>query len=376
MKETILIQHATVICEGHPLNGKVADIYIEAGKIRAVGEDLTYTGPRYDATGKYVSPGFIDAHVHCYHGKTAIGISPDDIGVRYGVTTLIDAGTSGADTLQDFKENIIDNAVTRVLVLLNVATSGLLTLNELADPEAINAMRIREALEQYGPLIVGLKARASSSVLGTMGITPIQRAAELAQLNDLPLVVHIGNAPPDIETVVDSIPEKGIITHMYHNKPNGLFTESGSPKLQTSDARQRQVKFDVGHGSSSFSFEIAEKAIRAGFEPDMISSDLYDKNRQHPVRSLVRVMNKLLASGMSVDDCIACVTTNVKANLNLKDRGDLSLGALGDLTIFELEKGTFEWEDSVGDKRMGTIKIKPVLTVLGGTEYQIDNGGL
>lgn len=376
MKETILIKHATVICEGHPLNGKVADIYIEEGKIKAVGQDLTFDGNQYDATGKFVSPGFIDAHVHCYYGKTAIGISPDDIGVRYGVTTLIDAGTAGANTLQDFKDRIIEKAETRVLVLLNVATNGLLNLSELADPEAINAERVRETLDKYGPLIVGLKARASSSVLGTMGITPIRQAANLAELNNLPLVVHIGNAPPDIETVVDTIPKNGIITHMYHNKPNGLFTDKGSPKPQTLSARQRQVKFDVGHGSSSFSFEIAEKAIDAGFAPDMISSDLYDKNRQHPVRSLVSVMNKLLASGMSIEDCIACVTTKVKASLNLKDRGDLSLGGLGDLTLFEVESGTFEWEDSVGDKRTSTKKIKPVLTILGGTEYQIDNGGL
>ncbi len=44
---------------------KIADVLVEDGKIKAIGENLEAAGSEvYDATGKVVTPGLIDLHVH------------------------------------------------------------------------------------------------------------------------------------------------------------------------------------------------------------------------------------------------------------------------------------------------------------------------
>lgn len=371
----LLIKNANLIDESSQYHNQIKDIYIEDGIIKKIGSDLKETCEVFNVEGYYVSPGFIDIHVHCYHDETVIGVSPREIGVKTGVTTLIDAGTSGAHTIKDFYERIIKPADERVFVLLNTASDGLKTLSELSEEGAIDEVKIESAVSKYKDLIVGLKARASSSVLKDKGIDPIIKSKEIATKLGLPLVIHIGNAPPVVEDILSCACHNDVITHCYHNKPNGLFLESGQPKHEVIDAQDKGVKFDIGHGSSSFSFDIFEKALKHDFKHDFIGSDIYDKNISTVVKSLINVMNKVIACDLPVEEVIGMVTYKPAEHFNLKGLGSITEGYYGDFTIFKQHESGQTFEDSVGKKKNSNKWIEAKYAIVNGTIYRTENGG-
>lgn len=344
----------TVIKNGRLLDKKnnfhmtKADILIENGVIKKIGENINEEGSRIiDVENSIVSPGFIDIHVHCYPSENTNGVFPDEIGVKKGVTTIVDAGTAGGETIEDFVENVIKKSKTRVYSLLNISSMGLKIKSELSDMKNIDKEKIKEALNKYPDLIVGLKARASGSVVKENGIKPIAEGKKIASELEIPLVVHIGNTPPKIEEVLELLGKGDIATHCYNNKVNGLVRE-GKVIPEVREAINRGVLFDVGHGSESFSLDTAAEGIEEGFEADIISTDIYSKNIITPVGSLENTMNKMMYLGWSVEKCVEKVTNVPAEVLKLKGLGELKEGYMGDLTIFDIvENGKLELKDSV-----------------------------
>ncbi|MCH4887915.1 amidohydrolase/deacetylase family metallohydrolase [Acidaminobacter sp. JC074] len=371
----LLIKNANIIDVSSKYHKQCVDIYIEDGVIKKIDKDLNEMGQVFDISSYLISPGFIDAHVHCYHGKTVIGIDPEKIGVKTGVTSLIDAGTAGANTIDDFYNRIIKKSEERVFVLLNTASDGLKTLSELSTDGVIDKKAIKKAIERYQDTIVGIKARASSSVLLDKGIGPIAESKNIATELGLPLVIHIGNAPPKVEEVLDLTSAGDVITHCYHNKVNGLFLESGIKKGQVANALHRQVKFDIGHGSSSFSFDVFEKAVKNGFRHDFIGSDIYDKNIGGPVVSLINVMNKVLACDFSLDDVVSSVTSKVSEHFKLSRLGTIKVGNFADFTVYKLHDSRKTFVDSVGQSRTGKSWIEAKYTLVEGEIFRVENGG-
>jgi len=376
MKRKMLLKNGLLLDVGSRFLYDKQDILIENGVIAKISDNIEeHDFEVIDASGLILSPGFIDVHVHCYYGNTAIGISPDDIGVKTGVTTLIDAGTSGANTIDDFYDRIIKNSSTRVYALLNVASDGLITLSELSEDRSIAKEDIKHKISKYHKRIIGLKARASSSVLKSKGIGPIKSAKEISTDLGLPLVVHIGNAPPRIEEILDIVGKGDIITHCYHNKPNGLFKEDGSPKPESLQAKERGVLFDVGHGSSSFSFDIAAKAVKSGFVCDFIGSDIYDKNKYTVVKSLENTMNKMIACKLTIEDVVKKVTNNPAKYFKLDRLGFLQEGFKGDITAYKINDSIIKLQDSSGIEIKSSQWIESKFTVVDGILYKVDGGG-
>lgn len=376
MKKSILIKNGLLLDKGSGFAYDKKDILIENGIIAKINDDIEKSDFEVvDASGLILSPGFIDVHVHCYYGDTAIGISPDEIGVKTGVTTLIDAGTSGANTIDDFYTRVIKKSNTRIYALLNVASDGLLTLSELAHNEAISAQKIEDTISKYPEIIVGIKARASSSVLKDKGIAPIKTAKKISSDIDLPLVVHIGNAPPKVEEILNIVGDGDVITHCYHNKPNGLISEYGNPKTEVVQAKKRGVLFDVGHGSSSFSFDIAVKAIKKGFVCDLIGSDIYDKNKYTVVKSLENTMNKMIACDLKIEDVIKKVTNIPAVHFKLDGLGFLKEGFKGDITAYKINNSTKKLQDSLGIEMESRQWIESKFVVVDGILYKVHGGG-
>lgn len=224
---------------------------------------------------------------------------------------------------------------------------GLKIKSELSDMKNIDKEKIKESLEKYSEIIVGLKARASASVVKENGIKPIAEGKKIASELEVPLVVHIGNAPPKIEEVLELLGKGDIATHCYNNKVNGLVRE-GKVIPEVREAIKRGVLFDIGHGSESFSLDTAEVGIKEGFEANIISTDIYSKNIITPVGSLENTMNKMLYLGWSVEKCVEKVTYEPARAFKLKGLGELKEGYMGDLTIFDIvENGKLELKDSV-----------------------------
>ncbi|MDF2881374.1 MAG: putative amidohydrolase [Clostridiaceae bacterium] len=336
------------------------DIFIENGQIKEIGKGLYKEGADVlKLEGEIVAPGFIDIHTHCYKGKSSIGTEADIIGVQRGTTTIFDAGTSGALNYDDFKENTIRKSKTHIYTFLNISNWGLNNPGELSNLNEINEEKILEKVQENKENILGIKVRASASVVGKNGIIPIEIGKNIAKKAGLPLIVHIGNYPPTVEEVLKLLESGDIVTHSYHGKKNGLFNEDGTSKEMTLEARKRGVRFDVGHGSESFSFSTFKRALRNNFTPDFISTDLYHKNMIEPVGSLLNVITKMVACGMTIEDCVKKVTYDVAEFFNLNNIGSLKNNAIGDFTIFDVNECNTVLKDSYGAEQ--EIKKRLVL---------------
>ncbi|WP_319704295.1 amidohydrolase/deacetylase family metallohydrolase [Cronobacter sakazakii] len=365
-----------ILRQARLVDDTLADVAIKDGKIAALGSVTGEARATRDLNGEhYVSPGWIDLHVHCYPKSPIYHDDPDAVGVSTGVTTVVDAGSTGANDIDDFYA-LTRGVATEVLALLNVSKVGLIAQNELADMANIDAAAAREAIARHPDFIVGLKARMSSSVVGENGIAPLERAKAIQQENGhLPLMVHIGNGPPPLDEIAARLSQGDIITHCFNGKPNRILTPQGQLRASVSDALERGVRLDVGHGSASFSFEVARQAIALGILPHTISSDIYCRNRINgPVRSLAHVMSKFLAIGLSLPQVIDCVTLHAAQALRLAHKGRLTPGADADLTIFDLRRQPVLFTDADEETLHGDYLLVPLAAVRAGTWHMTEQG--
>jgi dihydroorotase len=344
------------------------DIVISAGRISSIGGPKSpQTGDLFDASGLLVVPGLIDMHTHVYAGPTELGIAPDIVGVSRGVTTVIDAGSSGSENLAAFRSSTIDSAQTRVLAFINLARTGLERPRyEISSREFWSTSEEIFAAAQ-DPTVRGMKARASATAVGPLGIEPIKRAKELALHVNLPLMVHVGNAPPLFTDVLNLLTRGDIVTHCFHGKPGGILDERGQIIPEAIQARERGVLFDIGHGTSSFNFAVAEKACGQGFFPDLCGTDVYLQNVQGPVYDLPTTLSKMLALGISLVDVIRLATISAANALKMEDElGTLEVGRQADLSILRLVNEQRAVTDSDGNTKIMKQFLKPVAVVRAG----------
>ena len=366
----LLLRHARLV------DDTVSDIAVKDGKIAALGEITDPAVKTVDLRGEcYVSAGWIDSHVHCYPKSPIYYDQPDSIGIATGVTTVVDAGSTGADDIDDFY-TLTREATTDVYALLNISRVGLIAQNELANMANIDADAVKQAVQRHPDFIVGLKARMSSSVVGENGIIPLDHAKAMqAQNGDLPLMVHIGNNPPDLDEVAERLTAGDIITHCYNGKPNRILTPEGELRASVTRAISRGVRLDVGHGTASLSFAVAKRAISLGILPHTISSDIYCRNRiSGPVHSLANVMSKFLAIGMSLPQVIECVTASAADGLRLKNKGRLQVGLDADLTLFTLKRQPAVLVDAENDSLQAEQLLVPLAAIRAGKGYMTEQG--
>ncbi|MVT05706.1 amidohydrolase/deacetylase family metallohydrolase [Enterobacter sp. 10-1] len=360
----------------HLVDDTLIDIAIQDGKIAALGEISAPARKTIELDGSYyASAGWIDSHVHCYPNSPIYHDQPDSVGIATGVTTVIDAGSTGADDIDDFYQ-LTRSAATEVLALLNISRVGLIAQNELANMANVDAEAVTQAVKRHPDFIVGLKARMSSSVVGDNGITPLERAKAMQRENgDLPLMVHIGNNPPNLDEIADLLGAGDIITHCYNGKPNRILTASGELRASVTRALKRGVRLDVGHGTASFSFEVARRAIAMGILPQTISSDIYCRNRiDGPVRSLALVMSKFLAIGMSLPQVVECVTASAADGLRLTQKGRLAVGYDADLTLFTLQHAPTLLVDAEKESLQADNILVPLAAIRAGKGYLTEQG--
>ncbi|MHA7848723.1 amidohydrolase/deacetylase family metallohydrolase [Serratia sp. D1N4] len=367
-----------IIRRARLVDGTLADVAIQDGKIAAVGQvaaDASAHQQRDLAGNYYLSAGWIDSHVHCYPSSPIYHDEPDRVGVASGVTSVVDAGSTGTDDIDEFYA-LTRSAKTNVFAFLNISRIGLLRQNELAEMADINKSAVKQAIDGKPGFIIGIKARMSSSVVGQNGTQPLVLAKEIQQENhQLPLMVHIGNNPPDLDEIADLLTQGDIITHCYNGKPNRILTPAGALRESIQRALKRGVLLDVGHGTASFSFAVARQAIALGILPHTISSDIYCRNRiSGPVYSLAAVMSKFFTVGLSLPQVIDCVTANAAAALRLTTKGRLQPGLDADLTIFELRTAPQVFADSEGESVNGERLLVPLAAVVAGEVLLTDEG--
>ena len=368
----LLLQHGHVVDARNGISA-VRDVAIKDGRIAAVAAGLN---PRdalktVDASGLYVTPGLVDIHVHVYAGTGERGsyagdnsLYPDGYTLRVGVTTVADAGCSGYRNFEDFKQRVIDRSKTRVLAFLNIVGAGMRGAkfeNVLSDMEAAPAA---EMAKRHPGLIVGIKTAHYAGPEWT----PVEHAVEAGTLANIPVMVDFGTDHPErplADLVTKKLRPGDIYTHCYSGLRHEL-TDDGKVNPGMIAGRKRGVIFDVGHGGGSFAWRVAVPAIRQGFLPDSISTDLHIGSMNSGMKDLLNVMSKFLALGMSVDDVIGRSTWNPAKEIHHEELGNLSVGSPADVAVLRLETGHFGFTDMYGARLDGTRKLSCELTIRDG----------
>ena len=361
--KSLLIKNARIMIDTQKDQILDGDILVQDGRFARISPFIEESADvMVDAENAYVSAGFIDIHTHSYPiGK--LGMDPDELGVKRWSTSIFDAGTAGPETFEDFKTNYIDKAKTKVFSLLNLSKRGIEVGHELDSMDKLDPEGVRELVRKYPETIVGLKARASASVVGNMGLAPIKMTADLAHELGIPVLVHIGHYPPALTDVLDCLGERDVVTHAFHGKPGGII-QNNEILPEALAARKRGVLFDVGHGWESFCFTTYQRAKKLGFDCDTISSDLHALSADTPVVSNVLCMNKVINCGETLSQAVDKVTRRPAENFRLKDLGVIKEGCIADLCIFRFEDCDEEVLDANGNKLRLRKKIVPKKLVI------------
>jgi dihydroorotase len=362
---------------------EVRDVAVLQGKIAAVEKNIPpdQAGKVVDVSNLYVTPGLIDIHYHVGHGGAPLdwfavdarahalplGI-PADLALQSGVTTIVDAGTSGAETFLQEKEEVIDRAKVRVLAFLNVVANGMSGgLEQSLDQ--MDSKLCAATIKKYPDLIVGVKtAHYWTKETWDAEHVPwaaVDRAIECGTLAGVPVMFDFWPRPE--RTYADLILNKmrpgDIHTHVFAQQ-FPIILPDGKLNPILAEARARGVIFDVGHGSGSFWFRNAVTAQKQGFVPDSMSTDLHSGN--YTVVSMNNVMSKFLAMGVPLDDIIRRSTVNPASEIHRPELGTLSLGKDADIAVLEVMKGHFSYIDSGVARMDGNVKLAARMTVRAG----------
>lgn len=353
------------------------DVGVIDGKVAQVAADIPASRAKkvIDIKGLFITPGLIDMHVHVFMGNDdtyiangPTSVAPDGFTFRSGVTTVVDAGSSGWRNFRQFKAQTIDRSQTRVLALLNVVGTGMVGRFEEQDVSDMNPVMTANMITQLFPdLIVGIKA---AHYWGDF--TQVDRAVEAGTLAKVPVMVDFGehDPPNSIEALFMKHLRPGdIFTHTYSYGPTKRETvvdENGKVKPLIAEARKRGIIFDVGHGGGAFSWRQAVPAMQQGFAPDVISTDLHIQSMNGGMKDLANVLSKFINMGMTLQDAIARATWAPATVIDRKELGHLSIGADADIAVFNLRKGDFGFVDVRGMKLKGSQKLEAELTLRAG----------
>ena len=366
-----------------PLAGTTArgDVLSRDGVVAALGAVAPADASdveRIDVSGCLLAPGFVDIHAHVFGrpGVASSRLPADRVGVRQGVACLVDAGSAGAATIDDLPAVVHATQRTPVYALVNVGSPGLPEAagGHSSRPELVSLEATVRAVERHRDWVRGVKVQASHSHTGTYGLTAVAVAREAADRTGLPLMMHIGNAPPALDAALRYLREGDIVTHAYHGKAGGALTSGGAPLPALVEAVARGVIVDVGHGRSSFAFATAERALAAGLPVHTISTDIHRGNVDGPVVSLARTMTKLMLLGLSLEQVVRAVTLAPARALRLDGDGfgTLAVGRPAHVTLFRVRDGPYALADATGEVRVADRRIEPLAVYVGGERFAVD----
>lgn len=383
-------EYDILIKNGHVIDSKngidmLMDVAIKDSVIAKVASNIpTKQGKTViDAKGLYVSPGLIDMHGHHFFGtqpdaylsNSFSALPPDGFTLRSGVTTVVDAGGAGWRNFSTFKEQTIDRSKTRVLSFLNIVGSGMQGGAIEQNTGDMDSKLTAIVAKQYPEIIVGIKLAHYNG----FDWTPTERAVEAGKLADIPVMIDFGGSQPELslETLfMEKLRPGDIFTHAFaHVKGRiPLVNEQGKVEAFAFAAQKRGIVFDVGHGGGSFLFEQLVPAMKQGFKPNSISTDLHTGSMNGGMKDIVNIMSKFLNMDMPLNELISTVTWNPAQFIKRTDLGHLSVGAIADVTLLNIREGDFGFIDSEGKRMKGDKKLECELTIRAGKVVYDLNG--
>lgn len=367
-----------IIKSGHVIDAKnnlnaVLDIAITGDKITLIDKNIpAIQGNKViDANGLLVCPGLIDVHTHVFVGSKpgvfADGInslSPDDFSFKSGVTTVVDAGTSGWRNFQKFKSQVIEKSRTRILAYLNIAGGGMQGDPVQQDLYDMDAQKTAEAIMAHPDILVGVKIGHYEGA----SWSPFELAIQAANTAKVPLFVECHLPQYTLEDQLNHLRPGDMITHSYEkvSERMSIIDSSGKVHAFVLKARDRGVLFDVGHGGAGFWFSEAIPAVKQGLWPNSFGTDLHRFSMNAGMKDILNVMSKFLNMGMPLEEIIARATWKPAQAIKKTDLGQLSQGSTADISILRLREGSFGFIDAGGNRLSGRQKFEAEITIKDG----------
>lgn len=368
----LIVSGGTVVDPSQGLHG-LHDIAIKDERIAGVGAFEPSMGAAVlDARGLIVTPGIVDMHVHVYEGVSHYGVDADENCIHKGVTTVLDAGSSGAQTFPGFREYVIDRVKTRVFALINISTSGMISdlIGELEDLRWADPAETLKTLERNRDVLLGVKVRLEKRMAGENAIAALKMAREVADAARVPIMVHIGGTVNPLTEFLPLLRAGDVMTHCFHAKPYGVLDDAGVVVTEVRAAVERGVMLDIGHGRGGFSYEVCRKAISQDLYPSTISSDIHSHNIHGPVYDMATTMSKFLHLGFEMDDVVRMTSVDPARAMGMPDGiGTLRDGAPADISIFELRHGAFDFADALDVHETAERRLIPYAVVRDGETH-------
>lgn len=379
----LIIRNGTLVDPAQGINTQ-KDIALTSGRVAAILDPGSGVAAKHtlDVRGLYVLPGLIDLHVHVFSGVSHYGIDVDPTCLARGVTTVLDAGSSGALTFPGFRKFIIDVSQTRLYALLNISAMGMVSgsetippLGELEDLRYCNVETAVRMIEANRDRILGVKVRLSNFLAadGKNELQALLHAREAAEAVRMPLMVHSPLSSIPTERILDELRPGDILTHCVHGHGAGGIMSDDLKVLPAVRKKVEQgLRLDVGHGRGSFTFRVARAALEQGVAPGTISSDLHTYNLHGPVFDLVTTMDKFLHIGMELYEVVRRVTSTPAEVLGMPEEiGTLKPGANADIVVLDLQEGEFELTDTFGITETGHYHLEPCYIFRGGRQVGV-----
>lgn len=344
-------------------------------KISIATRDGKYVDPKEKIKVKNQSKrvilvsGLTDLHTHLFHGQD-IGIEAEGNLLSNGVTSAVDAGSAGGHLFKAFRESVIDKSTVTIKAFLNISSIGTTSVRlqgELVSPQYLDVDLAVNTIHEHSDVILGIKVRASFDAGGANTDEALLTARKAADKAGVPLMVHLGPAPSEVDLILENLGPGDILTHSFTGWSGNTLVYEGKPRASFARAVKRGVVIDVGHGGGGFDASVAKIILDHGYLPDSISTDLhaYSINK---VISLPNVMSKFLALGMSLEDVFACTTSKPDVIAKFENINEhFVLGEPATFTVFEVEEGNFNFPDVHGHTFDGHLQLNPILTLHNGS---------
>jgi dihydroorotase len=394
MPYDLLVKGGHVLDPGQKLDARL-DIAITGGRISAIEPDIPVEGTgrvvQVRGDNRYVTPGLIDIHTHVAYGATTPGVGmgccdPDQVGVRAGVTTVLDCGSVGVANIGVLQAHVLPRASTRVIPFVNVGSFAH-TMPGAADVtrmEDVDRKAIASCIEANPGFIKGFKLRMVGPVAQEQGEALVKLCKEISREHRLPLMVHIGDRPADFEKarqatrfLLESFDPGDILTHLATPHSGGVMLDEARTKIvpELTEARARGVVLDPALGAGNFGIDVARQQADIGLHPDTISSDLTSGGRTRVVYSLMECMGRFMAAGYTVEDMVRMATVNAASALGMREEiGALAVGREADITILEVVTGRWKFVDTLQQQFSGERALMPILTIRAGEVFEPEWG--
>lgn len=368
----ILLKGGRVMDPRSGMHGRY-DVAVRSGRVARIARRIDAATARkaVSVRGMWVVPGLIDIHTHVFAGsgpgRFADGtssVNPDLHCPMNGVTTVVDAGTSGWRNFPDLRRQVMEPSRTRVLAFLNIFGSGMAGKPMEEDSSDIDWRAVRDLIAAHSDRIVGFKVGHYTKP----GELPMQRARAMGDSARLPVFVECHLPNITLSRQLGYLRAGDIMTHCFEqvDEREPFVQSDGSLRPEVMEARSRGVLFDLGHGGVGFWFDQAMPAIRSGFLPNTLGTDMHRNSLQASMKSLPNLMSKCLAMGMSLEEVVARASSEPAKVIGRPELGQISEGGIADIAVLRFEKGRFGFVDAGGKRIEGRRRISAEMTLRDG----------